>query len=102
MSAQPARHVITPLILLDWLPTFWTLLSVSHNPSYILTFVRILCFPCPGMLTTAWSMRFLSALKAERVATFTLDVTDTVFLILNTVVASLIWTPSDVLVIVCV
>ena len=65
MRAQPARHVITPLILLDRLPTLGTLLSVGHNPSNVLAFIRILSFPRPRVFAAARSVRLLPALEAE-------------------------------------
>ena len=100
MRAQPARHVITPLILLDRLPTLGTLLSVCHNPSNVLAFIRILSFPRPRVFAAARSVRLLPALEAEGVAALALHVADAVLLVFNAVVAALVRTPPHVLVVV--
>ena len=94
--------MVASLVLLNGLPVLGTLLGVRHDPSNVLTLIRVFSLPTYCLLAVARSMRFLTALEAERVSALTLNITDAVILVLYTVVATLVGAPSDFLVVVCV
>jgi hypothetical protein len=102
VTAESAVHVVAPLVLLDGFPALGALLGVRHDPSYVLTLIRVFRLPTYCLLTAARSVRFLAALEAERVSALALDIADAVILVLYTVVAALVGAPPDFLVVVCV
>lgn len=102
MTTALAGHVITTLVLFDGFLAVGTLLGISHDPRYVLTLIRILHSPALSDLAIAWTMRLSAALETERVTTLANDVFHAEVLVLHTVVASLVWTPSDILVVISV
>ena len=68
-------HVITSLVLFDWLSTFLirTGLSICYNPIHILTFTVVFDIPFVNHFAISWLMLFLRALEAESSSTETVN-----------------------------
>jgi hypothetical protein len=102
MCAHLAVHVIASLVLFNWFSTFRTLFSIRHDPSDVFAFSRVFDLPLASYFAVARSVGLTSAFETESVAAFAADVCYAVVLVLNAVVAALVGTPPDILVIVSV
>jgi hypothetical protein len=100
MRAELASHMIATLVLFNWFFTLRALFRVGHDPGNVLAFIRIFSLPLNSCFATARTVWFLTALETERVSTLTLNITDTIILVLDTIVAPWVWAPSHALIII--
>ena len=100
MLAEPASHVIATLVLFDGLVTSRAILRIGHDPRNVFTFGRVLHLPVSRAFAISGFVRFLTALKTERIPTFAVYVHNAAVFIHHTVVASWEWAPPHFLVVV--
>jgi hypothetical protein len=56
MAAKSTVHVVAPLVLLNGFPALGTLLGVRHDPSNVLTLIRVFSLPAYCLLAVARSV----------------------------------------------
>ena len=102
VPARQARHMVTPLVLLNGLVTAWTLLGIRRYPLDIFTLGTCLFQPFVVDLTRAWQMGQLATLETKDSATLpAVDLIDIAMAcLLKEVVAAGLRTPLDILVVV--
>lgn len=71
MFALCASHMVTALILFNWVATLGTHFGVDHDPLDVLILLQILQIPLSQHLTTSWLMPFLQTKETELLTTFT-------------------------------
>jgi hypothetical protein len=101
-AAALASHVIATLVLFDGFLAVGTLLGVGHDPGNVLALSGILHSPVQSALAIAWAMRLSATLEAEGIAAFADDIFHAEVLVLHAVVAALVGTPPDILVVISV
>jgi hypothetical protein len=99
--ADPARHVVAALALLNRLLTLGAVLRVGHDPRDVLRLGRVFQLPLFTVIARGGAVGLLPALPAERAAALAQDIVRAhVVLHLYTVVTPLFWAPPHFFVII--